>query len=111
MLASGQPADGRIFFIERGQVSILVPLPDGAHQRIATLGPGMVFGEMILLGQTTRSASVYADAPLHRVVMNAEALEQISDREPLLKITLLENLAKDMADKVRGMHKWVAALA
>ncbi len=111
VLASGQPADGRIFFIERGQVSILVPLPDGAHQRIATLGPGMVFGEMILLGQTTRSASVFADAPLHCVVMNAKALEQISSREPLLKITLLENLAKEMADKVRGMHKWVAALA
>lgn len=111
ILTSGQAADGRIFFIEQGQVSILVPLPDGAHQRIATLGPGMVFGEMILLGQTTRSASVFADSPTRCLVMNAEALERISDREPLLKITLLENLAKEMAEKVRGMHKWVAALA
>lgn len=111
ILASGEPADGRIFFIERGQVSILLPLPDGAHQRIATLGPGMVFGEMILLGQSTRSASVYADADLRCLVMHAQALERISDTEPTLKIRLLENLARDMADKVRGMHQWVAALA
>lgn len=111
ILASGEAVDGRIFFIEQGQVSILVPLPDGAHQRIATLGPGMVFGEMVLLGQTTRSASVFADADLHCVVMAAADIERISNREPVLKITLLENLAKDMADKLRGMHKWVAALA
>ena len=56
ILRSGQAGDGRIFFIESGHVSILVPLDDGAHQRISTLGPGLIFGEMVLLGQTTRSA-------------------------------------------------------
>ncbi len=111
ILESGQQGDGRIFFIESGQVSILVPLKDGAHQRISTLGPGMVFGEMILLGQTTRSASVFADQQVRCLIIEASDLERISDREPRLKITLLENLAKDMANKLRSSTQWIAALA
>lgn len=111
VLRSGQAGDGRIFFIESGHVSILVPLDDGAHQRISTLGPGLIFGEMVLLGQTTRSASVVADTPVQCVVFDAERLKPIWDREPLLKIVLLENLAKDMAQKLRSSTQWIAALA
>jgi len=111
ILESGQANDGRIFFIESGKVSILVPLKDGAHQRISSLGPGMVFGEMVLLGQTTRSASVFADTAVRCHVFEAHDIERISDREPRLKITLLENLARDMADKLRGATQWIGALA
>jgi len=111
ILVSGQAGDGRIFFIEKGQVSILVPLKDGGHQRIATLGPGMIFGEMVLLGQTTRSASVYADSAVSCRIIEAKDLDQISDRDPLLKIVLLENLAKDMANTLRRATQWIAALA
>lgn len=111
ILRSGQEGDRRVFFIEQGQVSVLVPLKDGAHQRIATLGAGMVFGEMTLLGQTSRSASVFADHPVSCLVFDAADLERIAGREPLLRIVLLENLAKDMADKLRGSTQWIAALA
>lgn len=111
ILRSGQAGDGRIFFIESGHVSILVPLDDGAHQRISTLGPGLIFGEMVLLGQTTRSASVVADTPVRCIVFDAERLQPIWEREPQVKIVLLENLAKDMAQKLRSSTQWIAALA
>jgi glutaminase len=111
ILASGQAGDGRLFFIEKGQVSILVPLANGSHQRINTLATGMVFGEMVLLGQTTRSASVFADNEVSCLVLEAGDIERISQREPQLKIALLENLARDMADKLRGSTQWIAALA
>ncbi len=112
ILRSGQESDRRMFFIREGKVSVLVPLKDGAHQRIVKLSPGMVFGEMTLLGQTTRSASVFADdAAVSCLVFDAGDLERIAGREPQLKITLLENLAKDMADKLRGSTQWIAALA
>ena len=74
ILRYGQEGDGRVFFIESGQVSILVPLDNGAHQRIATLGPGMEFGEMALLGQTTRSASVFADTDVRCRIVEARGL-------------------------------------
>jgi glutaminase len=48
ILEYGQEGDGQFFFIESGQVSILVPLQNGGHMRIASLGPGLNFGEMAL---------------------------------------------------------------
>lgn len=111
ILQSGQLGDRRIFFIQKGQVSVLVPLKDGAHQRIATLGVGMVFGEMTLLGPAPRSASVFADQQGTCLVFDADELERISGREPLLRIILLENLAKDLAQKLRSATHWITALA
>ena len=111
ILKNSEAADGRIFCIERGQVSVLVHLEAGGNQRIATLGPGMVFGEMILLGQKTRSASVFADSEVSCFILDQKDLERISDREPALKITVLENLARDMADKLRRSNQWISALA
>jgi glutaminase len=111
ILRHGQEGDGRVFFIESGHVSILMPLPNGAHQRIATLGPGMEFGEMALLGQTTRSASVYADTEVRCRILEAGDFGAIADKAPLLKIAVLENLARDMANRLRGANQWIAALA
>ncbi len=111
ILRHGQESDGRVFFIESGHVSILVPLQTGAHQRIASLGPGMEFGEMALLGQTTRSASVHADTEVRCRILEAADFGTISDGEPRLKIIVLENLARDMADRLRGANRWIAALA
>jgi len=111
ILVSGQACDGRLFFIESGNVSILVPLQSGGHQRIASLGPGMNFGEMTLLGQTSRSASVHADTDVRCHILNTRDIDRLSDQTPLLKIALLENLAKDMASKLRRATQWIAALA
>lgn len=112
ILNQGQEGDGRMFFIESGHVSILVPVQDdGGHQRIASLGPGMEFGEMVLLGQTTRSASVYADTEVRCRILEASDLERIAAREPWLKITLLENLAGGLAHRLRGANRWISALA
>jgi glutaminase len=111
ILRSGQEGDGRVFFIEAGEVSILVPLSNGTHQRIATMGPGMEFGEMALLGQTTRSASVHADTDVRCRVVEIAAFGRLAETAPQVRIIVLENLAKDMASKLRGANKWIAALA
>jgi len=111
IVVTGQEGDTRIFFIESGQVSVLVPLESGGHQRIASLGPGMNFGEMVLLGQTTRSASVYADSAVKCRILEAGELDRLAQQTPLLKIILLENLAKDMTSKLLRATRWIAALA
>ena len=111
ILVKGQTGDGRIFFIISGQVSVLVPLQEGGHQRIASLGPGMNFGEMALMGQTTRSASVYADTEVICRVMETDEFNQLSEQVPQLKINLLENLSTDLANNLRQANRWIAALA
>lgn len=111
ILSTSQPGDGRIFFIRSGRVSILVPLKGGGHQRVASLGQGMNFGELALLGQAARSASVYADTDVVCYVLESGAVNALAESIPQLKVRLLENLASDLADKLRRATKWVAALA
>ncbi len=111
ILKIGDEGDGRVFFVLSGYVSVLVPLRDGAHQRVTSLGPGMEFGEMALIGQTTRSASVFADTEVTCLVLEAHDIERLSEENPLFKIRLLENLAREMADRLRGANQWIAALA
>lgn len=111
LLAAGTPSDGRVFLIEAGRVSVLVPLHGGSHQRIASLGPGMSFGEMALLGQAVRSASVFAETAVRLRVLRVADLDALEARQPAVKIALLENLARDLADKLRGANQWISALA
>jgi len=111
IVTAGQPSYGRVYFVESGQVSVLVPLDDGAHHRITSLSAGMSFGEMVLLGQTTRSATVHADTAVTCRVLESQDLERIAAQAPLVKIVLLENLAKEMANSLRRATQWIAALA
>jgi glutaminase len=112
ILESGQEVDGRIFFVESGQVSILVPLRNGRHQRISSMGAGMNFGEMVLLAQsTTRIASVCADTAVRCLILNSHDFDRLSARHPALRIAVLENLAKDMARKLSRSTQWISALA
>ncbi|HOE42248.1 MAG TPA: glutaminase A [Rhodoferax sp.] len=111
IVTAGQAGDGRMYFIESGQVSVLVPLADGAHHRITSLSAGMNFGEMVLLGQTSRTATVCADTEVRCRILESRKLEQMAAESPLLKIILLENLAKDMANSLRRATQWIAALA
>jgi len=51
-------------------------------QLLAELGPGDFFGEMGLVGDTRRNASVIAKSPLTVVVMTAQAFRQTSRELP-----------------------------
>lgn len=60
IVRAGEENDDRVFLITSGEVSVLVEPRPGETQRVATLGPGMTFGEMALLGRRTRTATVRA---------------------------------------------------
>ena len=59
-------------------------------QLLAELGPGDFFGEMGLVGDTRRNASVVAKSPLTVVVMTAQAFRQTARELP------------EVADKIRA---------
>jgi CRP/FNR family transcriptional regulator, cyclic AMP receptor protein len=63
------------FVIEEGTAEVR-----RGDQYLDELGPGDFFGEMGLIGDTTRNASVIATTPLTAVVMTGSAFRQI-DRE------------------------------
>jgi len=55
----GEPGD-LAFSIVSGEVEILREMPDGGERLLATMGPGEYFGEMALISDAARTATVRA---------------------------------------------------
>jgi CRP-like cAMP-binding protein len=75
------------FLVVSGKASVLV---DG--WRLATLGPGDFFGEIAILGDGLRSASVRAETPLHCLVLANGKLETLILEHPQLGINLIHTV-------------------
>jgi CRP-like cAMP-binding protein len=71
----------------------------------------MNFGEMVLLGQTTRSATVVADDGVRCWVLKVDAINRLAGDFPQLKISLLENISRSMAESLKRATQWIGALA
>jgi len=59
ILKQGEPS-GRFYIITAGEVEVVRQTPDGCEERLNRLGPGQYFGEIALLQETRRTASVRA---------------------------------------------------
>ena len=73
------------FAIEEGTVEVR-----RGEQLLAELGPGDFFGEMGLVGDTRRNATVVASSPVTVIVMTAQAFRQTAREMP------------EVADKIRA---------
>jgi len=65
------------FVIENGKAEVV---SDEKH--VADLGPGDFFGEMALLGNTTRSADVITSTPVTAMVMTDTAFRSLTRKMP-----------------------------
>jgi CRP-like cAMP-binding protein len=59
IIAEGDAAD-RFYVIEEGEVAVSRQSSEGDEIELATLGPGQFFGEVGLLAETRRTATVRA---------------------------------------------------
>jgi glutaminase len=88
-IITGGDASGSIFFLQSGMVS--VKRADGL--RLATLVPGMAFGEMALV-ETRRSADVWADTAVQCMELKLESFQAFRDQHPQVGEQIMRNLAK-----------------
>jgi CRP-like cAMP-binding protein len=65
------------FVIENGTAEVV-----RGDQHVADLGPGDFFGEMALLGDTTRNADVVCSTPMTAMVMTDSAFRSLARRMP-----------------------------
>jgi len=94
IIAAGDPASA-LFFLQSGMVS--VKLPNGV--RLATLAPGMVFGEMALL-EESRTADVWADTVSQCLELPLEAYARFREQHPLIGERIIRNLAALLAKRL-----------
>jgi glutaminase len=84
-----------LFFLNRGIVN--VRLRSGA--RLATLGAGMVFGEMALL-EARRSANVWADSPVACLEVSLDDFNRFREQHPRIGEQIMRNLALLLAERL-----------
>jgi CRP-like cAMP-binding protein len=89
----GDPAD-ELFLVVQGGLSVVADLPDGRLRRLATLSPGVGFGEPSMIDNAVRTASVSADRPSVCWVLKRKIFDSLDSSHPRLKIRLLENLLR-----------------
>ena len=61
---------------------------------LAELGPGGVIGEMALISEGRRNATVTADGPVKAFVAGHREFHSLMDRHPKFRLSVLEGLAK-----------------
>jgi type IV pilus assembly protein PilB len=99
VMREGTPGEA-LFFVKTGQALIKKRESSlGVDLTIATLGPGTCFGEMALLTDKPRSATVQAaDEPLEVLVLQRDAFTLFLQQNPRLSITLNRILAERLDD-------------
>jgi len=94
IVRTGEQASA-LFFLLSGMVS--VKLPNGV--RLATLAPGMVFGEMALL-EELRTADVWADTTSHCLELPLDAYARFRAQHPHIGERVVRNLAGLLAKRL-----------
>lgn len=101
IIKEGEPGDG-MFVIKDGAVKIVKQLTDTEEQVLANLVDGDFFGEIALLDNSPRSASVYAISKVTMLELYRASLLELLDKEPKIGVKVLYNLAKILAERIRA---------
>ena len=96
IFSEGDTGD-RIYIVKRGEVKAL-RMKDGKERVLAFLGEGEYFGELALLTNSPRAATVVAMEDTDCLSLDAEAFGQIIERVPKLKDQLLARLEEYKID-------------
>jgi glutaminase len=106
----GEPA-AEIFLLVGGEVSVVVEQATGRRTRLATLSPGMAFGELAVVSRSLRSADVRADTAVECYALATAAFDRLSDIEPAIKLRVLENLLRNVSQMLVQLDEEVAVLS
>lgn len=105
-------ADAKLFFVvARGTVSVQIRVGQGDRKkRVASIGPGLSFGEMALLDGGKRSADIVAEERVICYGLAVEQLHELAAEHPNIMITILGNLTREFSERLRHANEEISAL-
>jgi len=109
LFRQGDPSDA-IYFLEKGQVTVLLEQPNGQAVRLKTMGSGTVVGEMALYTGEPRSASVITDWASRFYRLSKTALGQMQLRDPRLAAEFHQFMGGLLAGRLAHANKEVQIL-
>ena len=105
-------AGKELYVIAKGTASVRLRMADTDRTtRLITMAPGTNFGELALLDQEARSATVEADEDLVCYVLTHEKFVMLTQRDPAVAIKLLMNLSRELASGLRRTTRTIYELA
>ena len=109
LMRQGEEAD-KLYFIERGTVSVCLQLGNGERVRLQTLGLGTAVGEPGLYLGTKCTASVIADSPTIAYRLTRAALAEMKAKEPELAATFHEFAARLLSERLAATTRTLEAV-
>lgn len=91
---------GDVFILDRGRLAVLAPQPDGRADRIRTLRPGAVFGEIASYADLPRAADVVAETEARVYRLRADAVDEMMRDDPVLAAAWHELMAVTLSEKL-----------
>lgn len=96
LFSEGDPS-GAVYQVREGEVEISIEV-DGERKVIATLGPGEVFGELAMLSNAPRSATVRA----RQATLIAELTPELIQQELSKVHPLVGHIVRSLSDRLIG---------
>ena len=91
-----------MWLLANGSVSIRLISADGrTNLRIASLSRGTTIGEMALVEQARRSATIVADEPVVCYELLRAGYARLLTERPAIATKLLANLSRELARRLR----------
>ena len=97
VIKEGDAGDA-VYFIVKGHVEVIKQFEDGSERFLHTSGPGEPFGEMALLQEGGRTASVRASDSLTVLEIGREPFLNVLGRSPSLSVRILVRLTGRLRD-------------
>jgi len=109
VVREGEPGT-ELFVVVRGSATGRQRVEGRRESRLMSFAAGTVFGELGLLDQESRSATVVADETLACLVLGREDFETLMRTEPVAAMRLLANLAREISWRLRRANRTISIL-
>lgn len=91
-----------LFFVIDGMVEICLQSDSKHHKVIADFGPGATVGEMAMLDEFERSATVRTSTKCEILILTKSKFDWILEEHPKIGIKVLKGLAKNISLRLRA---------
>jgi sulfate permease, SulP family len=109
IVRAGDAADSMHFILD-GRVGIMIPAEEGRTTRVRSLGRYTTIGEMGLVSQAPRSATIQAEVASILYVLSTHQFEAIKNENPPLGQKLLTYFVSVMAERLTFANRTIAVL-
>ena len=99
-----------MYFVEAGLVTAQLEFPDGQVLRLRSIRGGATVGEIGLYLKSVRTASVVAARPSSVYRLSAQALKEMSKKDPEVAALLHEWIARLLAERLADNNRTIEAL-